>query len=92
MEHSAPVVDDYLTAPTTEEDCKQWTESLLSGPHSPVYRVSSKKAEFCVPQVMYLGYNLEERKQKFSHDCISAILQISAPTLTWAWLDTVGYV
>lgn len=51
-------VDDLLLASTTELECRQGTEKLLTELGELGYRASAKKAQLCQTEVTYLGYTL----------------------------------
>lgn len=51
-------VDDLLIVTETEEECNEWTVSLLNFLGLNGYKVSQQKAQITKKQVMYLGYEI----------------------------------
>jgi hypothetical protein len=51
-------VDDVLLAAPTLEACKNGTEELLQFLQEAGYKVSQKKAQICLEEVIYLGCHL----------------------------------
>uniref|UniRef100_A0A8U8C2L6 ribonuclease H n=1 Tax=Geospiza parvula TaxID=87175 RepID=A0A8U8C2L6_GEOPR len=51
-------VDDLLIATVTEEECNEWTISLLNFLGLSGYRVSQQKAQLVQTEVVYLGYEI----------------------------------
>ncbi|XP_037677956.1 uncharacterized protein LOC119523258 [Choloepus didactylus] len=85
-------VDDILLAAKSPKECQKATKELLKALRQLGYRVSAKKAQLCVPQSSYLGYNITEGKRALSNKCIQAILQILTPQTKLQVLEFLGVV
>ncbi|KFP69452.1 hypothetical protein N310_03101, partial [Acanthisitta chloris] len=72
-------VDDLLIATETEEECQQWTVSLLNFLGLGGYRVSREKAQLVQKQVIYLGYEVSGGQRSLGTARKEAICQTPRP-------------
>ncbi|XP_068027059.1 uncharacterized protein [Melanerpes formicivorus] len=72
-------VDDLLIATMTEEECIEWTISLLNFLGLSGYRVSQQKAQLVQKEVVYLGYEVSRGQQSLGAARKEAICQIPKP-------------
>ncbi|XP_068027103.1 uncharacterized protein [Melanerpes formicivorus] len=72
-------VDDLLIATTTEEECIEWTISLLNFLGLSGYRVSQQKAQLVQKEVVYLGYEVSRGQRSLGAARKEAICQIPKP-------------
>ncbi|XP_068026767.1 uncharacterized protein [Melanerpes formicivorus] len=72
-------VDDLLIATMTEEECIEWTISLLNFLGLSGYRVSQQKAQLVQKEVVYLGYEVSRGQRSLGAARKEAICQIPKP-------------
>ncbi|XP_058719379.1 uncharacterized protein LOC131592117 [Poecile atricapillus] len=72
-------VDDLLIATATEEECIEWTISLLNFLGLSGYRVSQQKAQLVQKQVVYLGYEVSKGQRSLGAARKEAICQMPKP-------------
>ncbi|XP_058713322.1 uncharacterized protein LOC131588469 [Poecile atricapillus] len=72
-------VDDLLIATVTEEECIEWTISLLNFLGLNGYRVSRQKAQLVQTQVVYLGYEVSRGQRSLGAARKEAICQMPKP-------------
>ncbi|XP_066424603.1 uncharacterized protein [Molothrus aeneus] len=72
-------VDDLLIATETEEECIEWTISLLNFLGLSGYRVSQQKAQLVQEEVVYLGYEVSRGQRSLGAARKEAICQMSKP-------------
>jgi hypothetical protein len=65
-------------APTLEV-CKNGTEELLQFLQEAGYKVSQKKAQICIEEVIYLGHHLSQGKRMLGTGRKEVILQYPCP-------------
>jgi hypothetical protein len=56
--------DDILLAAFTLEACQNGKEELFQFLQEAGYKVSQKKAQICLEEVIYLGYDLNQGKRR----------------------------
>jgi hypothetical protein len=59
-------VDGLLLAHTDVDSCMEATRSLLETLQGLGYKVSAKKAQICVSEVTFFGFQLRGSKKSFS--------------------------
>ncbi|XP_071585772.1 uncharacterized protein [Heliangelus exortis] len=72
-------VDDLLIATETEEQCVEWTISLLNFLGLNGYRVSQQKAQLVQEKVVYLGYEISGGQRSLGTARKEAICQMPRP-------------
>ncbi|XP_057898237.1 uncharacterized protein LOC131094601 [Melospiza georgiana] len=72
-------VDDLLIATVTEEECIEWTISLLNFLGLSGYRVSQQKAQLVQKEVVYLGYEISRGQRSLGAARKEAICQMPKP-------------
>ncbi|XP_059337086.1 uncharacterized protein LOC132078776 [Ammospiza nelsoni] len=72
-------VDDLLIATVTEEECIEWTISLLNFLGLSGYRVSQQKAQLVQKEVVYLGYEVSRGQRSLGAARKEAICQMPKP-------------
>ncbi|XP_059347584.1 protein NYNRIN-like [Ammospiza nelsoni] len=72
-------VDDPLIATVTEEECIEWTISLLNFLGLSGYRVSQQKAQLVQKEVVYLGYKVSRGQRSLGAARKEAICQMPKP-------------
>lgn len=73
-------VDDLLLAVTTELECRQETEKLLTKLGELGYGASAKKTQLCQTEVTYLGHTLRDENQWLTEARKKTVTQIPTPT------------
>ncbi|KAK4815454.1 hypothetical protein QYF61_002843 [Mycteria americana] len=73
-------VDDILIATEKEEECKEWTVSLLNFLGLSGYRVSLQKVQILKKEVIYLGFVISKGQRKLGNDRKEAICRTPEPT------------
>lgn len=87
-------VDDLLVAASTKEECLRGTKDLLTELGEMGYRASTKKAQLCQTEVIYLGYSLKEGKRWLTEARKKTVTQIPVPTTARQvreFLGTAGF-
>ncbi|XP_054373743.1 uncharacterized protein LOC118701486 [Molothrus ater] len=72
-------VGDLLIATETEEECIEWTISLLNFLGLNGYRVSQQKAQLVQEEVVYLGYEVSRGQRSLGAARKEAICQMPKP-------------
>ncbi|XP_074405872.1 uncharacterized protein LOC141730624 [Zonotrichia albicollis] len=72
-------IDDLLIATVTEEECIEWTISLLNFLGLSGYRVSQQKAQLVQKEVVYLGYEVSRGQRSLGAARKEAICQMPKP-------------
>ncbi|KAJ7405304.1 hypothetical protein BTVI_69614 [Pitangus sulphuratus] len=75
----ASEADDLLITTETEEDCVEWTISLLNFLGLNGYRVSQQKAQLVQEKVVYLGYKISGGQRSLGTARKEAICQMPRP-------------
>ncbi|KAK4811076.1 hypothetical protein QYF61_016362 [Mycteria americana] len=73
-------VDDILVATEKEEECKEWTVSLLNFLGLSGYRVSLQKVQILKKEVIYLGFVISKGQRQLGNDRKEAICRTPEPT------------
>ncbi|KAK4811186.1 hypothetical protein QYF61_019818 [Mycteria americana] len=73
-------VDDILIATEKEEECKEWTVSLLNFLGLSGYRVSLQKVQILKKEVIYLGFVISKGQRQLGNDRKEAICRTPEPT------------
>ncbi|XP_064325977.1 uncharacterized protein LOC135316457 [Phalacrocorax carbo] len=73
-------VDDILIATEKDEECKEWTVSLLNFLGLSGYRVSLQKAQILKKEVIYLGFVISKGQRQLGNDRKEAICRTPEPT------------
>ncbi|XP_037382666.1 uncharacterized protein LOC119258442, partial [Talpa occidentalis] len=73
-------VDDLLLAAESKHACRTGTAELLTELGQMGYRVSAKKAQICLPEVIYLGYRLKNGYRWLTEARKATVLQLPTPT------------
>ncbi|XP_027593940.2 uncharacterized protein LOC113996813 [Pipra filicauda] len=72
-------VDDLLIATSTQEECENWTVSLLNFLGLKGYKVSKNKAQIVKKEVTYLGYEISGGQRRLGPERKEAICKIPLP-------------
>ncbi|KAJ7409087.1 hypothetical protein BTVI_57981 [Pitangus sulphuratus] len=72
-------VDDLLIATRTQDECGEWTVSLLSFLGLKGYKVSKNKAQIVKKEVTYLGYEISGVQHRLGPERKEAICKIPFP-------------
>ncbi|KAK4814775.1 hypothetical protein QYF61_026752 [Mycteria americana] len=73
-------VDDILIATEKEEECKEWTVSLLNFLGLSGYRVLLQKVQILKKEVIYLGFVISKGQRQLGNDRKEAICRTPEPT------------
>ncbi|KAK4817868.1 hypothetical protein QYF61_001681 [Mycteria americana] len=73
-------VDDILIAMEKEEECKEWTVSLLNFLGLSGYRVSLQKVQILKKEVIYLGFVISKGQRQLGNDRKEATCRTPEPT------------
>jgi hypothetical protein len=83
-------VDDILIATDSLSECRQGTEDLLAILGDLGYRISTKKAQICKKEVIYLGYILKDGQRWLTEARKETVLKIPTPTTRRAVREFLG--